>query len=727
MTRIKPPRFRKLPLLLAMSAAAMALPPLALAAILEEIIVTATKRSESAQDIPMSIQAVTGDTLESQGITDLEGLSESIPNFYVGLGTLGPQIGMRGMGSGNNRGFEQSVAMFVDGVYKPRTLQYKASFLDLDRVEVLRGPQAVMFGLNATAGSVSIISSTNQPGDEFEMEITGEYEMEYKGVTSTMVIGGSPSETLGLRLVYRNVAGDEGFYDNTATGESEDIVDSDMVRLSAVWDPADELTITSKYAHSDYEFEGGNGELFGPGAAGLDGDGRLNWRRQAEATDIPTITGDDFIGIKMQSDNLSINIDYALGEHTLTALLGYSEFDYEHNLDFDNTAAPFADAYLIHEYEQSSAELRWASPENSDIAFVAGLYYQTSENTLDRNALVLRFVTIGEQSVTETDMVSVFGSATWHMSDDLRLTGGVRYVDEDREVGFEPAPCNIIFTGAETCDARSLVGGEHNSKNAMPEVIVQWDANNDIMLYGKVGTSAKAGGFTSEGEEFGDEKVLGFELGMKASLLDGSAQLNVALFRNEFEDLQVNSFIPHPTIPNNLLTVVNNAGSSVNQGVEVDGRWAITEWLTLRGAVAYLDAEYDEFENGPCPGLAPPTTPCSLSGETLPWTAEYSGNLGLDFRFAVNDAVEFFFSPQVSFSGEYHTNGPLDPVDLQDSWTKVSASLGVESTEDRWSVSLIGKNLTNEVILTTSQPFAFRYVGFISHPRTVALQGKYRF
>ena len=170
------------------------------AAQLEEVIITATKRVESIQEIPMSIQAVTGESIQERGITSLDQLSATMPSFQVGDSLLTTSISMRGMGSQPERGFEQSVGMFIDGIYMPRSRQYRAPFMDAARVEILRGPQAVLFGLNSTAGAVNIITNSTMPGDEFSSDVTVGYETEYEGVTVQGYVGGSVGDTVGLRL-----------------------------------------------------------------------------------------------------------------------------------------------------------------------------------------------------------------------------------------------------------------------------------------------------------------------------------------------------------------------------------------------------------------------------------------------------------------------------------------------------------------------------------------------
>ena len=205
-------------------------------ATLEEIIVTATKREATIQEIPMSIVAISGESISDQGIINLDQLSALVPNFQVGDGTLTTNIFIRGMGSQPERGFAQSVGMFIDGIYMPRSRQYRAPFMDANRIEILRGPQAVLFGLNSTVGAISIISNTSRPGDATTAEITAAYETEYQGTTLQGIFGGTVSDTLGLRLAARYRNEDEGMYFNTFTGKNENQSDETVLRATAAFE-----------------------------------------------------------------------------------------------------------------------------------------------------------------------------------------------------------------------------------------------------------------------------------------------------------------------------------------------------------------------------------------------------------------------------------------------------------------------------------------------------------
>ncbi|NIQ94363.1 MAG: TonB-dependent receptor plug domain-containing protein [Desulfuromonadales bacterium] len=221
---------------------------------LEEITVTATKRAESVQDIAMSIQAISGESLSNFAIDNLQDLSASVPNYSVGDTLTVSQITMRGLGSGEDRGFETPVSTFKDGIYLPRARQTRSPFFDVDRVEILRGPQAVLFGLNSTAGAIAVHGALNRPGDEFEATITGEYEMEYGGYRGRLTAGGSLGETVGIRVAVEGLDSGDGWLQNSISGD-QGAIDHTLARLSLVWEPTDNVTLVARYEYNKAEVD----------------------------------------------------------------------------------------------------------------------------------------------------------------------------------------------------------------------------------------------------------------------------------------------------------------------------------------------------------------------------------------------------------------------------------------------------------------------------------------
>jgi outer membrane receptor protein involved in Fe transport len=716
----------------------------------------------------MSVQAVSGEKLNAMAISELGDLATMIPNFSIGDGVTTNLITMRGMGSGEDRSFEQSVSMFVDGIYMPRSRQTRTPFFDADRVEILRGPQAVLFGLNSTAGAISIHSAVNNPGDEFEARITGAYESEYEGGKVTGVVGGSPIDSLGVRLAVESGDTGDGYIDNDFLGDQGDS-ESTVGRLSAVWEPTDNLIVTAKYNYADYEVHGQTAEAVNRFAPAVDnGDGKLDWKNSGIGELLPLlapISQHDLTkpGSEQELNNFSLNLDYALGEHTLTGLIGYSDYDYSLSTDLDGVS--FAgggvpglsfDAMSYEEYEQKSAELRLTSPGGETLDYVMGIYYQDSELTSDQpnifkypTALTGFPVDLYERgnNIFEQDATlwSGFVSVTWNMTDSFRLIGGGRYSDDDKD-WERSSICQHSFDGGANwapaefnlgaCAIASDQKDNVSSDNFMPEIVAQYDWGDDTMVFAKYSESAKSGGAATgtsvpDGEiVYDDETAKGFELGLKTTFLDGMAEFNAVAFYTEFDDLQVKSSTFAGT---RVVTTIGNAGEATTQGIELDGRWAATDWLTLGGAVAYLDAQYDEYTSGPCntSGSTPTSSTgkgCDLDDEDLPFSPEWTGSVFADLAFPLTSGLNLVGNVTMSYSDDYLTDGTLEPELLQDSYTKYDASLGLEASSGQWNVSVIGKNLSDEEINMSGQSLGAGYdIAYLMPPRMVVLQATWRF
>jgi outer membrane receptor protein involved in Fe transport len=203
---------------------------------LEEVVVTAQKREQSLQDVPISILVTTGEALEKQNLARLEDLTQQMPNVHVSRGTIADQLTIRGVGSGLNGGFEQSVGTYVDGVYHGRGHASQSSFVDVERLEVLRGPQSIYFGNNAIGGAFSV--ATRKPGDSWETQTKASYETEARESTIEVGTGGPVSDTLGLRVAAR-YSDMDGFLKNAGTGQRNPGIEDKFVRATLMWEPGD--------------------------------------------------------------------------------------------------------------------------------------------------------------------------------------------------------------------------------------------------------------------------------------------------------------------------------------------------------------------------------------------------------------------------------------------------------------------------------------------------------
>lgn len=755
---------------------------------LNVIVVTATKRSASQQDIPISIQTTSAEDLQKLSIKDLSDLAASIPNLQIGEGLTTDAINIRGMGSGPDRSFEQSVGMFIDGVYMPRSRQYRSPFFDVERVEVLRGPQAVYFGLNATAGAVSISTKKNRPGDDLDGRISAEYDLSHDGIFIEGAVGGSIADTLAVRVAgkFRDT---RGHHRSSTTGLRLGDIDETLVRVSAVWEPTTSVTITAKYEHVDYRRHGGILESIAPIVSGFGDDLTPNHVTSASPAFLDLLAqntgenpGEYFSDIT--NDNVVLSAEVEIGDHTWSTTGSYSTFDFVATDDTDAVALNVLHSSTVEKYDQYSIETRLSSPEDSRFKYMVGGYFQDAslfglnDNIVGRTTLFnllgvtnqfLGFETafmvppgtlvpvdgiLQEQRVLsqfDQDQTtwSLFFDASFDITDELTVAGGVRYVNEKKNHSRNVLNAFIQADGTERVGAfapgipgvaphlqdvpafTATLGGvmfRRKSDNFLPEVRIQYDTG-DVLFYAKYGRSAKAGGFSASTIvdasrfQYGDETADGFEIGAKAAI-GNTAELNVAIFHTKFRDLQLNSFDPVTA-----QSGVGNAGSARSQGIEASVRWAPTDWLNIDAGIAYLDGEFTDFQFSPCYNNEPDPDAdgiCDHTGFDLPNAPTWTGNIGFDVDVPVSQSFNLLASARTSFTSSHLTESTSDPAARQSGYAKVDARIGL-AHESGFELALVGRNLTNKKTVTQLTPFLFTYFGVVSPPRTFWLQASFDF
>ncbi|WP_390614441.1 TonB-dependent receptor [Maricurvus nonylphenolicus] len=368
------------------SAMAVASAPQVLAEdlLLEEIVVTAQKRAQSLQDVPISISAMDGEKMSEVGISNLEDMSAYVPNFQQANSPLGQIISIRGISSGINQGFEQSVVQYFDDIAMGRGPMARTPLFDLERVEILRGPQNVLFGKNSIGGAISV--TTAKPTDEFEGSVQVDYEPTFGRNEVQAVVSGGLTDDLYARLAVRS-ASDDGYYENTTTGDDEQQKEELTARLTLAWEPADDLSATLKLEHSSFDFEGMGSELIGgyDSAAGASYTEALD--ALAASTGLDIGEGEGTSNLERQtsfgehSDNesnqivLTVNKDY--DNFTLTSVTGYIGYEYEELTDGDMTGYDMLEIHSNEEFDQFSQEIRFTSPGGETVDWIAGAYFQT--------------------------------------------------------------------------------------------------------------------------------------------------------------------------------------------------------------------------------------------------------------------------------------------------------------------------------------------------------------
>ena len=756
----------------------------ALTATLEEIIVTAQKREQSLADVPIAIQAFRGDFIRDNNIFEISDITERVPNVQFSVSPFTPIVAVRGLGaSGGNRGFESQVVLFSDGIYGGRPTQFVTPMFDVERVEVVKGPQAVLFGKNATGGVVSVVSA--RPGDEFEGYLSGAYEAEYDGYHVEGVLSGPLSDELGARLAVRYKE-DGGYLENTHFKRDEPEVDDLLIRGVVTWEPGDMVDIVAKLEYTEREGDGRPEQLicgvegidsFDTGPLGLGGDECIkDTRRSSGAQSGPfMLNADHPQETSLDTLNAALNMDWTVGEHVLTLLGGYSRFD---NLRETFVTPDFSQIGFIDGttdggvFEQYSVEARIASPTGRQLEYILGAFYLDSDEQLKQglgillppNPLlptggILRKVFDLEQQV---ETWSIFGSLTFNLNERLSATAQVRYSEEDK--GFTSEVYQVISPFGLDPTLRAVFTTVDTPRDQIPllntydlgrseEVVdytfnLQWDMTENAMVYISYAKGSKAGGFSffpislspfplpADAIQYEDEEGRNVEGGVKATFLDNRAQLNLAVFHTEYDDMQQVTF---DSVRGGF--DIANVEEVTSIGVELDGQFVISEQLRLGGALGYLDADFDKFTGVDCPG-PPNTGNCNpqtgqdLDGETLPFAPDWTLNLFADFTMPVGGNHRLNLYVDGNFTDDILFQPDQDPFDIQDSYWIWNGRLAFEPLSERWELSVQAKNIGDKDLVAVYSadsssanliPFAGAHMQILRPGRQIYLQARWNF
>ncbi len=617
---------------------------------LEEITITAQKREESLQDVPLSVDALSGDKLAEAGIVRMDDLKAYVPNLQMTETGIANNIYIRGIGSGLNQGFEQSVSLYADGIYRGRGHQARMPFLDLERIEVLRGPQPILFGKNAVAGAVNMVSA--RPGDEFEGSVRAWYDFEQKEKIADLVLSGPLTDAFGARLAVRS-RDSEGYVKNPTLNRDEPQREELGARLTLDFDAGGMFDATLRAEYGTFETLGRHMEIFGetpsvnPAFSGLThsqivGGGALPLigRPNGLPTGTDATSRNNVIDYQRSSAGdsseldtreISLTLNWDLGGGTVTSVSGYSGYKLDELCDCDFVAATVFNAGVREDYRQISQELRFTSAPDGTLPWIAGLYFQDYELDesdylyvpptslvptilglnpgIGANAAV--FANAANPRVFEQDSTqwSAFVQATFNVSDVFRITAGGRYSRESKtgrrttlltaglggpliNAAFYPLFANPAVLGILPHDIR----GERDESNFSPLVNFQYDFGDDSMAYLSWARGSKAGGFDARSNkapaaggtfEFEDEQATTYELGVKSRIAN-VAELNAAVFFTDYKDLQTSAF-------DGAIGFNVGNGSAEVKGVELSGRWQATRGLQLSGSLAYLDFEWTNY------------------------------------------------------------------------------------------------------------------------------------
>lgn len=742
------------------------------AQVLEEVFVTATKRQESLRDVPVSVAAVTSDTIEDMGVVDIEEIALYIPNFEASVSTILPNLYVRGLGTGTSHSIEQPVGRFVDDLYIGRGAASMLGFLDVASVELLRGPQGTLFGKNTMAGAMII--RTGNPTDEFESQFdlgVGSYSTTGEFYDLTAHVSGPLGERFRGRVAVR-YADSDGYVENRLNGPNGGIREDLGVRFKLEGDLGDNTTIQLKLEHGEYETEGNTSlEITGPpesnvGLANVFGflspgwNGDLDWVADYACADDGPVTHSlpGFCPDRdqdVQAAVLNITHDFAGGEFvSITGFQQYEFLDRFYAIDMGIAGGAY-NALRDEEFDSFSQEFRYASATDGQLDYIVGLYYE--DTTLDRYSNtdfdLTRFPGLplklqqNEPFVQDTESVALFGQLRYRVNDAWTFILGGRYTDESKDFLFDrtyepfgtpydPDNVNPIGPGPFGPLEAAVLRDESRSESRFtPSVTAQWDVSDSMMLFGTLSRGYKAGGFSDRVSgnpedpiQFDEEINDALELGMKGLFLDGALETNLAIFYMQIEGLQVSS-----SVPGTIAFQVQNAAEAISRGVEFDGRWSLGSGWMVGGNVAYTDAYYDSFPNADCtPGQAAVAGPgCTqdLTGRTLIFAPDWKGTVWGEYRHDLSSGWELAVRGDMTYSDEYFTETPLSPGVRQSDYTVYNASVWMTSPSETFRIGLVGRNLSDEAFLRfgLASPGSSIYLGEANLPRRVSLNFSYRF
>lgn len=705
-----------------------------------DIIVTADRRATSIQDVPLSITAVTGDSLVRAGIQNTEGLVNATPGLIVQRSVVG-KISIRGVGNENYTiSGDPGVAVHSDGVYVARASAGLFDLFDIDRVEVLRGPQGTLYGRNATGGVINIIPST--PSEVLEASVRAEYgnydKLRLEGAVSGPVI----EDKLLVRLAALG-AWRDGFTDNIFPGaEARGLGDLDNQDLFAVRGQI-ELRATETFsARLAVEYLGDDSNLppykyLNQPDALPDENYRLGDLRtvsQGFELQIPGASrgvGDDDDVFKTNQLGVALHIDADLGPVTAKSITGYRETSFNWVNDGDGADIFYVNYIQQDDTDQFSQELQFASNGGGSFSWLAGAYYfEESGDTFI--ALPFTFGAglpfyIEINGEAKTKAWAGFGEVKWQATDQLAVTLGGRYAWEKREVMYD---YEINF-GAPT-----IVPGDEEAtfKRFTPRVVVNYAASPDFNLYASATNGFKSGGFNLLAIQpgFEPEKVWNFEAGVKSTLADGLVVLNANVFYADYKDMQVGQVV-------NLSATITNAGAATLYGAEMELRARPSDNFNLGATLAFLETEYDNFCTGdptqPA-AVADPTcdtaNPIQLAGNTLPrapklaLTADATYTVGLPGGSSIDLRADVRYQ-----SKTYFTQFNRDLVS-QDGYAVANGRITWFSADDRfnfgvWMNNIFDKTYFSEVLESGAFNPQLVAQGYVAPPRTYGISAGFNF
>ena len=727
-----------------------------------EIVVTARKRSENLRDVPESVEVVAASQLAASNVTAVSELTSVFPTLVLSEGTTNPFVSIRGFGSGNDLSFDQAVGKFIDNVSYGRDQDVRLPLFDVDQVEVLKGPQVLLYGNSTTAGALTI--TTKKPGDTFEADGAVSYEgyaheiMTQAGVTLPL------TNVASVRVsgLYDDLS--HGWVRNVLTGDRAPENINDAGRVILRLSPTDDLEILLK---AEYDHLHGTGFPAEPVAQPT-----VGAPYPESGRDLVNAYNNDVAPFFMSAYNILENQTYQ-ADVNLSAMGGtFSSTSAYRNMTYTGSSpsaapVPTLNAWIDQQYQQLSQELRYSgSFDRLDTTF--GVFYQ-HESLSVYEALDTNLATIGAPlppfafnfSLSEkTNSYSGFLDFTYHFTDKLSLEAGGRYAVINREASqaffpgdivpdktfnqgaggyapnaaYDPLLMALFGVPPHAFDDLSL-----HEDHVQPQVVAQYKLTDRSQVYAKFVQGYKAGGFDVNYEgvpgdvspaaaHFLPEKATAYELGYKGSSIEDRLSYSLAVFDEEFKDLQANAFVGSSAV-----TVVTNVGKARSRGVESGISFVPIRSLHINGTLTYTDAIYVDFPGGVCTraqtAAAGPSCEQDLSGTPTPFSSKWAATLGGDFQRSVGNYL-LTEGAQVLFRSAYNVSTNNEPILEQNAYAQLDGHIEIKPAQGFWSVTLFGENLTDKHYLTAGDAIPLSTGGLsaiLDRGREVGLRAGFQF
>lgn len=739
----------------------------------DTIFVTARRRTERAQDVPIALTALNEAQVSVPGTVGLAQVAQLAPSLQItSTNARQTNINIRGLGATPafaSLGIEYGVGVYVDQVYYSRPAQAAFDLYDLERVEVLRGPQGTLFGKNTTAGAINI--TTQAPS--FDPEFRGELSVGNYQSVQVRASGSAPiNDKIAVRVSVTDTTRDKGFSTNVRDGSRKNDLHSFSVRGQLLFKPTETFSLRLTADYSDLQQDCCIGSVTSVRRTRVDGTPLPNnfYDRVARFGYTP-LPIDPFarkldlnrpLGLSVKTRGVSGVADLDLGAATITSVTAWRSLDYRPQIDADTIGLDiFTDAGIYEKQKQFSQEVRIASNGDNVVDYVGGLYYfaQRIDNKIftkygsDAALWILgpaagsTLPSVGGQAAlngffvdgtarADTKSYAAFGQLTWHVVDGLDLTGGLRYTHEKKDGFFEQVQRGPVLTPGEIAVGAQAIRNSFGRN--IPRYSVKTSEGNvsglatlsykivpDVMVYATYARGYKSGGLnlnaTGAPPVVAPEKVESFEAGIKSSLFDRRLTLNMALFSTEIRNYQSQQI----DTAGGLTAYIANVGTVRSRGFEADATLRPMRGLSLFASGSYVDATYRDFTKAPCPveylGLK---ATCDLSGRGLPGVSKYSAAVGGEYAAELASGSEAYFNINYSYRSKFNATYNLAADAVIGSYGLTNVRLGLRSANGAWDASLFARNLFNTEYFNTIGPAAFntgQYSGGTGDPRTYGI------